>query len=980
MSLSFTLGKAKNANQKRRRFVKEKPNKTLIQRKKGMDIIMENTNTELITSKNCVSSQNIYSEDHELSTIIREAIVFLGCEGRAYFKVTLPAAPAGAAVTRAELILTSPVYDLVNVNNFTLYQTSAFDPASLTWSNQPSILSTVSAEQLNGSVGKLNIDFTELYEDDLSEKTLYLAFYPVIRNVDDGNGGCYYETVQTSFYSENYSAGKPVANIYYVSSEKLLQNTEYLEIDMGRSGKGQINLFNGNLSFTHTLFNIAGTSLPVSIATVHNRDVESSDVTWGNRFFSPLQTLVYNENAGSGEPKAVYTDASGYKHYFKQSSYINENNQSVSALRDTAGLNLICTESDEISGGHEMMDKSGNKMLFDSSGKLVRIDDRLGNFVQYIYSDGLPTKIKAGSYEYKNSESKLYVYNLEYSGNRLYKVTGPSNQSATFSSSKATYSDEKSTTFSFSSGKLTRVSDSDGLICEITYRSGTDRVSSVSYYSNYSSYGETTVTSKTLIDKVNITYTGRTTTVTGRDGSKTIYNFDDSGKAILTYAKAPGSSGLPIPSSTPCIVNRYKGEEEKFGIVIPEYREITVRTDNDCRSNIVGDPNFNNLVIGFNSAAETWSTTAQGTLTSSSTSFIPGTRSVYFTGTGVGKGAYQFINFGNISHKENLLVFSAWAKAQFAVRSTDKTRFEISVDATYENGQKITYSCKYNHKITDWQFAAVAVETMKLFPKTNGTGYESSMLSKVGLWLDFAGNNGSCYFNAPRLEFCNGEITEYMLTESEDENETNYVMLETSVNNGTHTVTTTHNKYFLPTKEVIRDKSGTEFKTDLTYSTDGRLKSKLDYHGAQTSYSYTTGGKIKRKAVQMGLNGKTIQTKKNYSEDEKHVSSEADENNSWVIYDYDSTTDQLTKVTTSNSQEYNYTYNSALELTGISSTVGGTSNANDIGYNMGYVTELHGKTPSTNESERDFRFTYDWKGRNKKITVAEEDLAEYSYD
>ena len=130
----------------------------------------------------------------------------------------------------------------------------------------------------------------------------------------------------------------------------------------------------------------------------------------------------------------------------------------------------------------------------------------------------------------------------------------------------------------------------------------------------------------------------------------------------------------------------------------------------------------------------------------------------------------------------------------------------------------------------------------------------------------------------------------------------------------------------------------------------------------------------------MGLNGKTIQTKKNYSEDEKHVSSEADENNSWVIYDYDSTTDQLTKVTTSNSQEYNYTYNSALELTGISSTVGGTSNANDIGYNMGYVTELHGKTPSTNESERDFRFTYDWKGRNKKITVAEEDLAEYSYD
>ena len=171
----------------------------------------------------------------------------------------------------------------------------------------------------------------------------------------------------------------PIGIVYYRSTKGLEDYYSYHEQELGHTGSGYVNRYNGNLVFIHEDEGTSGILMPVSVSHVYNL----SDCDTKSRFGKGFRLSLMQElkESGNSDFPYVLTDADGTNHYFyKDTSDSNK-------LKDEDGLGLVITQtsSSEYDSYRIMKDKDEVQYVFGQDGYLRQIKDTYGNAMKCQY-------------------------------------------------------------------------------------------------------------------------------------------------------------------------------------------------------------------------------------------------------------------------------------------------------------------------------------------------------------------------------------------------------------------------------------------------------------------------------------------------------------------------------------------------------------------------------------------------------------------
>lgn len=340
--------------------------------------------------------------------------------------------------------------------------------------------------------------------------------------------GSSYVEYRSSEYSDD-SSKHPYFSLIYVNSTGLEGQYSYYSQNAGRAGTGSVNLFSGNLTWTHADAGITNGVLPISLSHVYNTNDRSTNIGYGYGWrLNYSQSLKKVELTNRTETATYYQliDGDGTRHYYKYSSantYVNE-------LDKNSTLKISGTTA-------TIEDKGGNKLIFEcdsvlENGRLITIEDSNGNQTVITYT----------TTDLSNDDDYLRIstirekltglsagqqLTLTYSDNLLSEIDSPDglDVSFTYSSSnltKITYADGKSSTYTYSSHCLKTAKNIDNYNLNYTYTgSAPFRVTRVDEKAN-----------TTQGQFLEFTYEWNSTIVQDAQGRNTIYQFDNNGQAV----------------------------------------------------------------------------------------------------------------------------------------------------------------------------------------------------------------------------------------------------------------------------------------------------------------------------------------------------------------------------------------------------------------------------------------------------------------
>ena len=212
-----------------------------------------------------------------------------------------------------------------------------------------------------------------------------------------------------------------------------------------------MNDYNGNLVLTHGDVSIASGVMPITLNHVFNTHDKDTDLGYGYGWrLNYAQTATPVTISGTNYYKHI--DGDGTAHYYRQSA-------SNSALYENE-LDKETTLT--VSGSTKtIQDKLGNQLIFNSSGQLYQLKDSNGNTLSVNYnSDGQVTSIVDGANR---------TTTLSYSGGRLASIDAPDGLDVSYSYNSAgrltgiTYADNKTSSYGYdANGNLTTVQNHDG--------------------------------------------------------------------------------------------------------------------------------------------------------------------------------------------------------------------------------------------------------------------------------------------------------------------------------------------------------------------------------------------------------------------------------------------------------------------------------------------------------------------------------------
>ena len=257
---------------------------------------------------------------------------------------TLPPLEKGAVITDARLNLYQYRFSADNGQGFRVSAhevTGSWEQRTLTWNNQPKFkpeaLDYLTLENTNGMAVPKTFDVTKLIR----------GWY----NNPSSNHGIALKAVNENVYatatlvSSDMPVNKygltadcyPIGIVYYRSTKGLEDYYSYHEQELGRTGSGYVNRYNGNLVFIHEDEGTSGILMPVSVSHVYNL----SDCDTKSRFGKGFRLSLMQELKASGNSDYPYvlTDTDGTNHYFyKDTSDSNK-------LKDEDGLGLVITQT-----------------------------------------------------------------------------------------------------------------------------------------------------------------------------------------------------------------------------------------------------------------------------------------------------------------------------------------------------------------------------------------------------------------------------------------------------------------------------------------------------------------------------------------------------------------------------------------------------------------------------------------------------------
>ena len=397
---------------------------------------------------------------------------------------TLPKLEKGAVITDARLNLYQYQFSADNGQGFRVSAhevTGAWDQRTLTWNNQPSFkpeaLDYLTLENTNGMAVPKTFDVTKLIR----------GWY----NNPSSNHGIALKAVNENVYatatlvSSDMPVNKygltadcyPIGIVYYRSTKGLEDYYSYHEQELGRTGSGYVNRYNGNLVFIHEDEGTSGILMPVSVSHVYNL----SDCDTKSRFGKGFRLSLMQElkESGNSDFPYVLTDADGTNHYFyKDTSDSNK-------LKDEDGLGLVITQtsSNEYDSYRIMKDKDEVQYIFGQDGYLRQIKDTYGNAMKCQYGPN-----SAGNYiQYaEDPTGARVVFNYNSDLTKLVSITA-NKRSTSFAYDAAghltniTYPDGKTSRFGYDGDKLIWAEGADKRRIVYGYRTdcGVERIAKI---------------------------------------------------------------------------------------------------------------------------------------------------------------------------------------------------------------------------------------------------------------------------------------------------------------------------------------------------------------------------------------------------------------------------------------------------------------------------------------------------------------------
>ena len=396
----------------------------------------------------------------------------------------LPKLEKGAVITDARLNLYQYQFSADNGQGFRVSAhevTGAWDQRTLTWNNQPSFkteaLDYLTLENTNKMAVPKTFDVTKLIR----------GWY----NNPSSNHGIALKAVNENVYatatlvSSDMPVNKygltadcyPIGIVYYRSTKGLEDYYSYHEQELGRTGSGYVNRYNGNLVFIHEDEGTGGILMPVSVSHVYNLSDCDTQSRFGKGFrLSLMQEL---KESGNADFPYVLTDADGTNHYFyKDTSDSNK-------LKDEDGLGLVITQtsSSEYDSYRIMKDKDEVQYIFGQDGYLRQIKDTYGNAMKCQYGPN-----SAGNYiQYaEDPTGARVVFNYNSDLTKLVSITA-NKKNTSFAYDAAghltniTYPDGKTSRFGYDGDKLIWAEGSDKRRIVYGYRTdcGVERIAKI---------------------------------------------------------------------------------------------------------------------------------------------------------------------------------------------------------------------------------------------------------------------------------------------------------------------------------------------------------------------------------------------------------------------------------------------------------------------------------------------------------------------
>lgn len=457
-------------------------------------------------------------------------------EYRAFVQLPMPTTPAGVRrrVVAAKLILTN--YAEYNTRakpaQVDVHQiTSSWGENTLTWNNMPSYSSTVSDYLLGyPGAGTCTFDITTLADGWVNGTipnygVVLIGHDPKPIVTTNGNNMCW--------YSDNISGSllgyRPKAWISYRDQSGLEDYWTATSMSVGRSATLAVNHATGGAVAVIPDASVDGTLFPVSVSHIYNASA-TNDTTYGGKWRLNYDMRI-EATPNTRHPDTtltggyVYTDGDGTDHYFYKDS-------STGRYVDEDGLGLTMVIDSSSNDRYLVFDKSKTKMTFNTSGRLIRITDSVGNQNEITRdSSGRITTIADGAgWEYK----------FTYASGRLKSLMDPGSRVTTYGYDSAgqlttvTYADGLKTTVNYTNGQLSYLaSDADALA--VTYDTATPpRVYTVTHRSaaNASEVGE----------KTSFAYRYRATTVSDRAGNSCTYQFNQYLQTVCAVVRGDGQA------------------------------------------------------------------------------------------------------------------------------------------------------------------------------------------------------------------------------------------------------------------------------------------------------------------------------------------------------------------------------------------------------------------------------------------------------
>ncbi len=469
---------------------------------------------------------------------------------RTYLKMnSLPQLNNGDIIVNATVNLhlyQNGFYDNMDVSAY--FVTNNWSQSTLTWNNQPGFETNIIDYE------RFVANDPEAWHDwDVTScvKRWYngAANNGIMLKVPDENN--VYQCA--AFYSSNYpssSIPRPLFNIVYRNNKGLEDYWTYSTFSVGTAGTAYINDYSGNLVFVTNGGTTASGYASAGVQHVFNSYLVSHDNDsssepyvltgpyvrkgWRTNFQEYIAQSSRFGLTGDAQQKFpfVYTDTDGTEHYFYKKV---ENNQTKYLDEDGLKLELIITNG-STHNYFTIVNEKGYKKVFHNTGRLNYTEDPNGNRVTSLYSAwnnnyARVSTIKDGS----NNELQLTS-----NGGYLSAVTDPANRTTSYTYSngrltRITRQNGEYISFNYDSdGSMTSITDIDGYRVNFAYTTSSSgkKVREIQEYNANGTLGQKITFDRTRYNTTIVTTYGADGIANTNDDLTSTYQFDEWGRTV----------------------------------------------------------------------------------------------------------------------------------------------------------------------------------------------------------------------------------------------------------------------------------------------------------------------------------------------------------------------------------------------------------------------------------------------------------------